>query len=490
MTDGRPVASGRPAAGTGGSLGSLAGGGPAAGDTSVGDGRPFAHGSPVGHGSPVADDREVIVTGLGAVGPVGGDVPTLWRGLLAGACGVRRVEEPWAAGLPVRIAAPAAVEPAGRLAVHETRRLSRVQQLALLAAREAWADAGAPDPPPERFAVAVSSGGGGVADLLGQDEVLRERGWQRVSPLTLPRYMANGPAAWVALEFGAAAELHAPAAACASGADALARGRELIRSGQADVVLAGGAEAMIHPVIVAGFAAMRALSRRNEDPGAACRPFDAKRDGFVLGEGAAVVVLESAGHAARRGAHGYAELAGAGRSADTYHIANPDPSGAGAVRAMRRALADAGAEPGEIAHVNAHATGTPTGDVAEAMALREVLGPGLGGASVTATKSLTGHLLGAGGALEAVITALTLHHGIVPPTANLDEPDPAVAADVSRAVVTGGPAVLPEGGERGGAARAAGGGVPRTAGGGALAALSNSFAFGGQNVSLLLRRRT
>ncbi len=233
-------------------------------------------------------------------------------------------------------------------------------------------------------------------------------------------------------------------------------------------MLAGGAEAMIHPVVVAGFAAMRALSRRNDDPRAACRPFDAGRDGFVLGEGAGIMVLESAGHAARRGARGYAELAGAGRSADTYHIANPDPSGAGAVRAMRRALADAGAEPGEIAHVNAHATGTPLGDAAEALALREVLGPGLGGASVAATKSLTGHLLGAGGALEAVITALTLHHGSVPPTVNLDEPDPAVARDVSRAVVTGGPAALPEG---------------------ASAALSNSFAFGGQNVSLLLRRR-
>ncbi|MEV0275840.1 beta-ketoacyl-[acyl-carrier-protein] synthase family protein [Streptomyces sp. NPDC050610] len=419
-------------------------------------------------GRPAADDREVIVTGLGAAGPVGGDVPAMWRGLLAGVGGVRRVEAAWAAGLPVRIAAPAAVEPAERLAVHETRRLSRVQQLALLAAREAWADAGAPDPPPERFAVAVSSGGGGVGDLLDQYDVLRERGWQRVSPLTLPMYMANGPAAWIALEFGAAAELHAPAAACASGADALARGRELIRSGQADVVLAGGADAMIHPVMVAGFAAMRALSRRNDDPEGASRPFDAGRDGFVLGEGAGVMVLESAEYAARRGARGYAELAGAGRSADAYHIANPDPSGAGAVRAMRRALADARVEPGVVAHVNAHATGTPLGDAAEAVALREVLGPDLGGASVTATKSLTGHLLGAGGALEAVITALTLHHNTVPPTVNLDEPDPAISGDVLRAVVTGGPGTLP---------------------GGARAALSNSFAFGGQNVSLLLRRR-
>ncbi|MCF3131690.1 beta-ketoacyl-[acyl-carrier-protein] synthase family protein [Streptomyces olivochromogenes] len=426
-------------------------------------------GRPAGPGCPVSEDREVVVTGLGTSSPVGGDAPATWNALLSGVSGVRGIKEAWADVLPVRIAAPVAVEPAERLATYETRRLGRVQQLALLAAREAWQDAGAPETPPERLAVAVSSGGGGVGSLLDQYDVLRERGWQRLSPLTLPMYMANGPAAWISVEFGAAAELHAPASACASGADALARGRELIRSGQADVVLAGGADAMIHPVIVAGFAAMRALSRRNEDPEGACRPFDAGRDGFVLGEGAGVMVLEAAGHAARRGARVYAELAGAGRSADAYHIANPDPSGAGAARAMRRALADAGVKPGEIAHVNVHATGTTLGDAAEAVALRQVLGPGLCGASVAATKSLTGHLLGAAGAVEAVITALTLHHGVVPPAVNLDEPDASIGDDVLRAVVRGGPGVLPEG---------------------AAAALSNSFAFGGQNVSLVLRRRS
>ncbi|MFF4761624.1 beta-ketoacyl-[acyl-carrier-protein] synthase family protein [Streptomyces sp. NPDC001292] len=425
----------------------------------------------VGHAAdpvpPPGDDREVVVTGLGAYSPLGGDAPATWNALLRGVSGVRRIEAKWADELPVRIAAPVALEPAERLAKHELRRLGRVQQLALLAAREAWADAGAPETPPERFGVAVSSGGGGVGSLLDQYDVLRERGWQRVSPLTLPMYMANGPAAWVSLEFGAAAELHAPASACASGADALARGRELIRSGQADVVLAGGADAMIHPVVVAGFAAMRALSRRNDDPKGAARPFDVARDGFVLGEGAGIMVLESAGHAAGRGARVYAELAGAGRSADAHHIANPDPSGAGAARAMRRALADAGAAPGEIAHVNVHATGTPMGDAAEAEALCQVLGPDLGNASVSATKSLTGHLLGAGGAVEAVITALTLHHGLAPPTANVDEPDTALPDGVLRAVVRGQAGALPEG---------------------AAAALSNSFAFGGQNVSLVLRR--
>lgn len=422
-----------------------------------------------GAAAPVpAAGRGVVITGLGTTSPLGGDAPTTWKGLLDGTSGVRAIDASWADDLPVRIAAQVAVEPAARLETFETRRLGRVQQFALLAAREAWRDAGEPASPPERFAVAVATGGGGLESLLAQYDILREQGWKRVSPLTLPMYMANGPAAWIALEFGATAELHAPASACASGADGIARGYELIRSGHADVVLAGGAEAMIHPVIVAGFAAMRALSRSNDDPAGACRPFDTKRNGFVLGEGAAIVVLESAEHAARRGAGVYATVAGAGRSLDGHHIANPDPSGAGAVRAMRHALADAGAEPGEITHVNAHATGTPMGDKAEADALVEVLGAGLGGASVTATKSLTGHLLGAGGALEAVITALTLHHGVAPPTLNVSTPDPAIPEDVRRALV------LPE--------RSAS--LPEGPG----VALSNSFAFGGQNVSLVLRR--
>uniref|UniRef100_U6A476 3-oxoacyl-[acyl-carrier-protein] synthase 2 n=1 Tax=Streptomyces sp. CNH287 TaxID=1288082 RepID=U6A476_9ACTN len=405
----------------------------------------------------------VVVTGLGASTPVGGDVATSWAALTAGRSGVRKISTAWADELPVRIAGVAAEEPAERLAPFEVRRLDRVQQFALTAAREAWADAGSPQPQPERFAVAVASGGGGLQALLHEYDVLRESGWQRVSPLTLPRYMANGSAAWLSIEFGATAELHAPASACASGADALARGVELIRTGRVDVVLAGGAEAMIHPVVVAGFAAMRALSRRNDDPERACRPFDATRDGFVLGEGAGVLVLESAEHAERRGARVYGELAGFGRSADAFHIANPEPTGAGTAVAVARALADAGMDPADVAHVNAHATGTPQGDAAESAALRSALGPAAEFVSVTSTKSMTGHLLGAGGAVEAVATVLTLHHGVVPPTLNLETPEGAAGLDVVR-----------------GAARE----LPRRPAG----ALSNSFAFGGQNVSLAFRR--
>lgn len=415
-----------------------------------------------GAGTTPRAGRRVVVTGLGALTPVGGDVPAMWAALCAGRSGARVLHEAWARGLPVRIAAPAAAEPAGRLTPLECRRLDRVQQFALLAAREAWADAGAPEAPPERFAVAVSSGGGGLGGMLRQNDELRARGWQRVSPMTMPMYMANGSAAWLSLEFGATAELHAPASACAAGADAIARGLELIRSGHADIVLAGGAEAMIHPVVLAGFAAMRALSRRNDDPAGACRPFDADRDGFVLGEGAGIMVLESAEHAACRGARVYAELAGAGRSADAYHIANPEPTGAGAAWAMRRALADAGMEAGEVGHVNAHATGTPMGDVAEAAAVRASLGTAAGAAPVTAVKSLLGHLLGAGGAVEAVVTVLSLRHGVAPPTRNLNKPDGVGGLDVVRDRAR---LLSPE----------------------APGALSNSFAFGGHNVTLAFR---
>lgn len=410
--------------------------------------------------------RRVVVTGLGASTPLGGDAPGTWSALLAGTSGVRHLTAEWAADLPVRFGAPVAVEPSERLEGHQTRRMGRSQQLAWLAAEEAWEDAGVPKVPSGRLAVSVASGGGGVGDLLNQYDVLRERGWKRVATHTLPMYMANGAAAWLSVRYGATAEVRAPAAACSSGADALAHGQELIRSGKADVVLAGGTDAMLHPVMVAGFAAMRALSRRNDDPAGACRPFDRGRDGFVLGEGAGLLVLEDAEHAARRGARVYAELAGVGRSADAHHISNPEPTGVGAALAMRRALADAGLGPDAVRHVNTHATGTPMGDLAEARALREVLGPRLGGASVTATKSLTGHLLGACGAVEAVVTALAVWHGIAPPTVNLSDPDPEVGEDLLDAVVRDVPGRLPEG--------------PR-------AALSNSFAFGGQNVSLLLR---
>jgi 3-oxoacyl-[acyl-carrier-protein] synthase II len=406
--------------------------------------------------------RRVVVTGLGATTPLGGDVPSTWDGLLTGRSGVARLDAEWAQDLPVRIAAPAAVDPADVLDRVEARTLDRSQQLALVAAREAWRDAGLDggEVEPERLAVAVASGIGGVLTLLAQYDVLRERGARRVSPHTVPMLMPNGPAATVGLDLVARAGVHTPVSACASGAEAVALGLDLLRAGRADVVVAGGTEAAIHALPIAGFASMRALSSREDEPEAASRPYDKGRDGFVLGEGAAVLVLETAEHAASRGARVYAELAGAGLSADAHHVAAPEPTGAGAARALTLALRDAQADARDVVHVNAHATSTPLGDVAESLALHSALGSAAGGAAVTATKSCTGHLLGAAGALEAAVTVLSLHHRLVPPTRNLDDPDDEIQLDVVRM-------------------------APRPLGDGV--ALSNSFGFGGHNVTLAFR---
>ena len=406
---------------------------------------------------------KVLVTGLGATTPVGGDVASTWDALLAGESGVRRIEADWAADLPVQIAAPVAVDPGEVLDRVEARTLDRSQQLALVAAREAWADAGlgAGSVPPERLAVVVASGIGGVLTLLAQYDVLKEKGARRVSPHTVPMLMPNGPAATVGLDLVARAGVHAPVSACASGAEAIGLALDLLRAGRADVVVAGGTEAAIHALPIAGFASMRALSTREGDPREASRPYDKARDGFVLGEGAAVLVLETEEHARARGARVYAELAGAGMSADAHHVAAPEPTGAGAARAVQLALRDADLSPAEVAHVNAHATSTPLGDVAEAAALRTALGDAAGGICVTATKSCTGHLLGAAGALEAIVTVLSLHNRTVPPTRNLDDPDDDVQLDVVRFE----PRALPEG----------------------AAALSNSFGFGGHNVTLAFK---
>ena len=326
----------------------------------------------------------------------------------------------------------------------------------------AWADAGSPDIDPERIAVAVGSGIGGVHTLLNQWDTLREKGPRRVYPLAVPMLMPNGPAAAISLELSARAGSHTPVSACASGAEAMGYAVQLIRSGRADVVVAGGTEAAMHPMPIAGFAAMQALSTRNDDPEGASRPYDISRDGFVLGEGAAVIVLESEEHARARGARIYAELAGVGMSADAYHITAPEPEGAGAARAMLEAIATAGATPADIAHINAHATSTPVGDVAEANAIRRAFGELAGAIPVSATKSMTGHLLGAAGSLEAIFTILALHHRLAPATINLVDLDPEVGLDVVR----GSHRTLPEG---------------------ELLALNNSFGFGGHNVALAFR---
>ncbi|MBB3082294.1 beta-ketoacyl-[acyl-carrier-protein] synthase family protein [Geodermatophilus sabuli] len=372
---------------------------------------------------------DVVVTGLGATTPLGGDVASTWDALLAGRSGVSRITDDWIKEFPAQLVARLVADPATGLDRVRARRLDRSQQVAVVAAEEAWRSSGAADAgvAPERVAVVFGTGIGGALTLLGQDDVLEEKGPKRVSPFTIPMLMPNGPAAAVGLAVGAKGGVHAPVSACASGAEAIRWGLDLLRFDRADVVLVGGAEACVHPLPMAGFAAMRAMSTRNDEPERASRPFDKARDGFVLGEGAAALVLERADAARARGATIHARLAGAGGTADGYDLVAPHPEGEGAGRAIAAAIRDAGLTPADIGHVNAHATSTPVGDTAEAAAIRNTIGDHV---LVTATKSQTGHLLGAAGALESVFTILALREQVVPATANLDDPDddPAVQA--------------------------------------------------------------
>jgi len=408
-------------------------------------------------------NKRIVVTGLGATSPVGGDVPSTWNALLEGKSGVALLEHEWAAELGARIAAEVAVEPTEVLDRVKARRLDRSGQLAMVAALEAWADAGladADDVDPERLAVAMASGIGGVTTLLSNYDNLKEKGPRRVSPLAIPMLMPNGPAASVGLAIGAKAAVHTPVSACASGNESIALGIDMIRLGRADVVVVGGTEAAVHPLPMAAFGQMMALSKRNDEPERASRPWDKGRDGFVLGEGSAALVIESEEHAKARGARVYAEVASAGITADSHDIAQPDPQGLGATRAMKMALRDGGLEPADIVHVNAHATSTPQGDVAEAGAIRAALGDAVDRVVVTSTKSMTGHLLGAAGALESVATVLALHNRVVPPTINLEDRED-VGIDIAD--------------------------KPRELGEGDLAAMNNSFGFGGHNVAIVFR---
>ncbi|MFF4226261.1 beta-ketoacyl-ACP synthase II [Streptomyces sp. L500] len=414
-------------------------------------------------------NRTVVVTGIGATTPLGGDSASTWEGLLAGRSGVKPLENERFADLPVRIAAPVAVDPADVLPRPMLRKLDRSAQFALIAAREAWADAGFTDKAgddagvtPERLGAVVASGIGGVTTLLDQYDVLREKGARRVSPHTVPMLMPNSPSANVGLEVNARAGVHTPVSACASGAEAIGYAYEMIRSGRADVVVAGGTEAAIHPLPVAAFASMMAMSKNNDEPAKASRPYDKDRDGFVLGEGAGIVVLESAEHAAKRGARVYCEVLGQGLSADSHHIAQPEPTGRGIAAALQNLLDSSDLKPAEVVHLNAHATSTPQGDAAEIKALRKVLGDDLDHVAVSATKSMTGHLLGGAGGIETVATVLALYHRMAPPTINVDELDEDIDADIVR----GEPRPLPQG---------------------TIAAINNSFGFGGHNVVLALR---
>jgi 3-oxoacyl-[acyl-carrier-protein] synthase II len=409
------------------------------------------------------DRVSVVVTGLGATTPLGGDVASTWSAMLAGTSGVRRLTESWVDDLPVKIAAPAAVDPVEIVGKPTARKMDRYEQLALVAAREAWADAGAPEIDSYRLGVAVTSGIGGIGSTLTAYDMLRDKGWNRISPFTVPMLMPNGAAGWLSIEFGAKAGAHALVSACASGAEAIGYGVDMIRSGRADVVIAGGAEAAIMALNIGAFAAMRAMSTRNDEPEHASRPFDKGRDGFVLGEGAGIVILESLEHALARKAKIYAVAAGAGYSSDAHHISLGAPDGEGVAFAINAAMRDAGVTPAQVVHVNAHATSTPAGDPLEAKAIQKALGDDANGVIVSATKSMTGHLLGGAGAVESVASIMALVDRTAPPTVNLDDPDDDLGIELSPKSRSLAPRVA---------------GAP-------MAVLNDAFGFGGHNVALV-----
>ena len=405
----------------------------------------------------------IVVTGVGTTNPLGGNVADTWKALLAGESGISTLEHEWVAAheLPVTFAGQAKVPAADVLERQEVKRLDPSAQFALVSAREAWADAGAPDVAPERILVDYATGIGGLWTLLDGWDTLREKGPRRVLPMTIPMLMPNAAAAAVSMGLGAKGGARTVVSACASGTESIANAYEHLQLGLADIVVAGGTEAVIHPLPIAAFAAMQALSKRNDDPAKASRPYDTNRDGFVLGEGAATLILETKEHALARGAKIYAELAGGGITSDSYHITAPDPEGVGASRAVHAALKQAGAQPDDVTHINAHATSTPVGDVAEYAALHSVFGDRVKDIPVSATKASTGHLLGGTGALEALFAVLAVHERTAPPTINLDDQDEAIPLDV----VTS----------------------PRKLGADPQLAISNSFGFGGHNAVVAFR---
>ena len=406
---------------------------------------------------------KIVVTGLGVTSPLGGDVKSSWESLLAGKSGISTLEQPWVAQyeIPVTFAGQAKVAASEILTPQECKRLDPSSQFALIAAREAWTDAGTPEVAPERLAVEFSTGIGGVWTLLDAFDTLKERGPRRVLPMTVPMLMPNGPAAAIGMDLAARGGVRTAVSACASSTEAIANAITRLNSGEVDIVVAGGCEAAIHPLPISAFAAMHATSRRNDEPEKASRPYDVNRDGFVMGEGAGAMVLETEAHALARGAKIYAYLVGGSVTSDAYHITAPDPEGSGAARAVFSALEQAGAKPEDVVHINAHATSTPVGDIAEYTALKRVFGDHLENIAVSATKASTGHLLGGAGAIEAVFTVLALKERTAPPTINLDDQDPEIPLDV----VTS-PRALPTG---------------------PILAISNSFGFGGHNAVVAFR---
>jgi 3-oxoacyl-[acyl-carrier-protein] synthase II len=403
--------------------------------------------------------RRVVVTGLGALTPIGKNVSETWANALAGKSGIVKINQPWSEGLAAQIAGLVTVDPFEVLDRVSARRMDRSTQLGVIAVKEAWSDAGSPDIDKERLGVFFGTGIGGLSTVLEQYDILNSRGPDRVNPMTVPMIMPNSAAAMVGLEVGARAGVHSPVSACATSAEAIAGALEMIRNNRADIVVAGGTEACVNRLAIAAFASMRALSTRNDEPQLASRPYDLARDGFVMGEGAGALILEEEQHAIKRGAKIYGVVSGAGMSSDGYHIAAPEPEGAGASRAMKFALKDANAKASDVCHVNAHATSTPVGDIAEYKAMRSALGDALDNVVVTATKSMTGHLLGGAGAVESVFTIMGLKEGLIPPTLNLDNQDPEIQVNVAK-------------------------NVPFKLASDANFALNNSFGFGGHNVCI------
>ena len=406
---------------------------------------------------------KIVITGIGATTPLGGDARSTWQALLAGESGISTLEQEWIARyeIPVTFAGQAKVKATDVLTPQEAKRLDPSSQFALIAAREAWADAGSPDVEPERLAVEFATGIGGVWTLLDAYDTLKEKGPRRVMPMTVPMLMPNGPAAAIGMEISARGGVRTAVSACASSTEAIANALNRLLTGEVDIVVAGGSEAAIHPMPIAAFASMHALSKRNDDPTKASRPYDVDRDGFVMGEGGGALVIETEAHAKARGAKIYAELVGGAVTSDAYHITAPDPEGSAAARAMLQALEQAGASIEDVVHINAHATSTPVGDIAEYNALRRVFGDHLDNIAVSATKASTGHLLGGAGAIEAMFTVLALHNRLAPPTINLENQDPEIKLDV----VTS----------------------PRELPAGDILAISNSFGFGGHNAVVAFR---
>lgn len=407
--------------------------------------------------------KRIVVTGIGATSAIGGTAVENWDNLLAGASGARSLEYDWVSqyDIPVTFAAEAIVRPEEVLPRHEAKRLDPSTQFAVIAAREAWADAGSPEVDPDRFGVDFATGIGGVHTLLDAWDTLREKGPRRVLPMTVPMLMPNSAAGNLSLQFGARAFASTAVSACASSTESILNAYNHLQDGLADIVMAGGAESAIHPMTIASFAAAQALSKRNDSPETASRPGAIDRDGFVMGEGAAVLILETEEHARARGAKIYAYLVGGAVTADAYHMTANDPEGGGAVRAVQQTLAMAGASADEVTHINAHLTSTPVGDPNEYNALFKVFGERLGDIPVSATKASTGHLLGGTGALEAMFSVLALRDRVAPPTINMTEPDPAVPFRLS--------------------------GTTQDLGAGDQLVISNSFGFGGHNAVVAFR---